>query len=50
MAIAKMATAKWYKCPYCWNYSLQPMECCGINMVEEEEDEEEMIIMSEGDN
>lgn len=33
---------KWYHCPQCWNYSIQPMECCGEFMVEEYEDEEIM--------
>lgn len=41
MAVLKNAIKKWYYCPYCSNYSTQPMECCGENMIEVVEEEEE---------
>jgi hypothetical protein len=25
---------RWYRCPYCSNYSIFPEKCCGNNMIE----------------
>lgn len=46
MADPGSTTKKWYRCPYCWNYSVRPMKCCGENMVEvveEDDDEKEFL-------
>lgn len=32
---------KWYHCPCCLNYSIEPMKCCGQMMIEEESEESE---------
>lgn len=44
MVKVKSLLKHWFYCPYCSNYSTQPMECCGEKMIEvpnEDEKEEE---------
>lgn len=38
MELAVYKTDKWFRCPSCLNYSINPMECCGESMIEESDD------------
>lgn len=30
----KIINTAWYRCPYCYNYSLTKARCCGKEMIE----------------